>query len=220
MTTIHLAGDSTVAPGPLDGSGVIGWGGVFQEFVPEPVTNRAIGGATTNSFQEEGRWAATLEALEPGDFVLIQFGHNDQKEAVLDADGGYAGNLTAFVAQVRDRGALPVLLTSAERCLFSDEGELRVSHGPYPRAVRRVAHELDVPLIDLNVFTRWLYGNAGPQGCEAFFPHLNPGSGNRDTTHFGLLGARTLASFVAEELRAIRGLDDDQKALGTWDYQA
>ncbi len=220
MTTIHLAGDSTVAPGPLDGSGVIGWGGVFAEFVAEPVANRAVGGATTNSFQAEGRWTATLDALEPEDFVLIQFGHNDQKEAVLDADGGYAANLTAFVAQVRDRGALPVLLTSAERCLFDENGELRASHGPYPRAVRRVAHTLDVPLIDLNVFTRWLYRNAGPQGCETFFPHANPTSGNRDTTHFGLEGARVLASFVAEALRAIRGLDDNGPAVGTWGYQA
>lgn len=220
MSTIHLAGDSTVAPGPLDDSEVIGWGGVLQELVDLPVANRAIGGATTASFLAEGRWQATLDAIAPGDLVLIQFGHNDQKDSELAAEGGYRDNLAMFVAQVRERGGLPVLATSVERCLFTDDGELQVSHGPYPRAVRRLAQELDVPLIDLTVFTRWLYLYLGPSGCERLFSHRSPQTGRPDTTHFSLAGARTVAAYVAQELRAIRGLDDDTAALGTWDYQA
>lgn len=219
--TIHLAGDSTVAPGPLDGSGVIGWGGVLHEFVDDPVANRAFGGATTATFIDSGSWAQTVAAIAPGDFVLIQFGHNDQKEEALDAEGGYTANLASFIADVRARGGLPVLLTSPERCLFTEDGALRVSHGPYPRAVRRLAHDQDVPLIDLTIFTRWLYVWRGQDTAMAeFFPHANPATGNPDTTHFGLAGARTLAAFVAESLRAIRGLDDHHTPVGSWGYQA
>lgn len=214
--TIHLAGDSTVAPGPLDDSGVAGWGAALHEYVDLPVANRAIGGATTASFIAEGRWEATLDAVEPGDLVLIQFGHNDQKEPTLDAEGGYRANLAAFVSAVRESGGSPVLLTSVERCLFDADGHLRVSHGPYPRAVRRLAHALDVPLIDLTVMTRWLYQHLGPDRSETLFGHRNPDDGSPDRTHFGAAGARAVAAYVAEELRAIRGLDDDGAPLGAW----
>lgn len=212
---ILLAGDSTVAPGPLDDSGVAGWGAALHEYVDIPIQNRAIGGATTASFIAEGRWQATLDAIEPGDLVLIQFGHNDQKEAALDAEGGYRANLRDFVGAVRERGARPVLLTSVERCRFEGD-RLLVSHGPYPRAVRRLAHELDVPLIDLTVFTRWLYQDLGPKESLRLFGHRNPDDGSLDRTHFGAAGARTVAAYVAEELRAIRGLDDDGAPAGVW----
>ncbi|WP_123739093.1 rhamnogalacturonan acetylesterase [Salana multivorans] len=217
--TIHLAGDSTVAPGPLDDTGVAGWGAALHEYVDLPVANRAIGGATTASFVADGRWRATLDAIEPGDLVLIQFGHNDQKEESLDAEGGYRANLARFVAQVGDRGGRPVLLTSVERCLFTDAGELRVSHGPYPRAVRRLARDADVPLIDLTVFTRWLYQHLGPAGSERLFGHRNPDDGSPDHTHFGAAGARTVAAYVAQEFRAILGLDDDVAPLGSWTHR-
>lgn len=205
-----------MAPGPLDDTGVAGWGAALHLFVEEPVINRAIGGATTATFVAEGRWQATLDDLEREDMVLIQFGHNDQKEPSLDAEGGYRAHLATFVAQVRERGASPVLLTSAERCLFDSEANLRVSHGPYPRAVRSLAHELDVPLVDLTLFTRWLYTWMGPERSEELFGHRNPEDGSPDHTHFGAYGARTVAAYVAEALRAIRGLDDDSVPLGVW----
>ncbi len=220
--TIHLAGDSTVAPGPLDGTGVIGWGGVFDEFVTDEVTNRAIGGATTDSFVAEGRWQATLDAIAAEDTVIIQFGHNDQKQPELAADGRYAENLATFVAQVRERGGQPVLATSVERRLFADDGALRVSHGPYPRAVRRLGERLDVPVIDLTAFTRWLYVWLGQDGSAELFPHAKPDQDlpeGRDNTHFGLAGARAVAAFVAQSLRAIRGQDDDHEPLGIWMMQ-
>lgn len=212
---IHLAGDSTLAPGPLDDTGVAGWGAALHEYVDLPIQNRAIGGATTASFIAEGRWQATLDDIEPGDLVLIQFGHNDQKEASLDAEGGYRANLRDFVAATRARGGTPVLLTSVERRRFSADRVL-ASHGPYPRAVRRLAHELDVQLIDLTVFTRWLYQDLGPGGSERLFGHRNPDDGSLDRTHFGAAGARAVAAYVAEELRAIRGMDDDGAPLGAW----
>ncbi|MGC0271987.1 rhamnogalacturonan acetylesterase [Pseudactinotalea sp. Z1739] len=216
MNSIHLAGDSTVAPGPLDGTGVIGWGGVLHEFMTQPVHNRAVGGATTASFEAEGRWADTLAAIKPGDLVVTQFGHNDQKETELAAAGGYRNNLARFVEQVRAAGGRPVLVTSAERCLFDDDGDLRVSHGGYPAAVRNLGDQLDVPVIDLNAFTRWLYTWLGERGCADLFPHAVPEDGERDTTHFGLAGARAVAGYVAQHLRALQGLDDQHEPIGKW----
>ncbi|UFU03681.1 GDSL-type esterase/lipase family protein [Ruania suaedae] len=217
--TIHLAGDSTLAPGPLDGSGVIGWGGVLAEFVEEPVANRAIGGATTDSFVAQGRWQETIEAIAPGDTVILGFGHNDQKLDELAADGRYTQNLTGFVEQVRERSGLAVLTTSVERLLHTDDGALRASHGGYPRAVRRLGRNLEVPVIELTAFTRWLYTWLGDEAGPVIFPHGKPDRAPeeaRDTTHFGLDGARAVAGFVAENLRAIRGLDDDGEPLGRW----
>lgn len=220
--TIHLAGDSTVAPGPLDGTGVIGWGGVLHELVTEEVANRAVGGATTDSFQAEGRWAATLAAIAAEDTVIIQFGHNDQKLPELAAEGRYTQNLAVFVTQVRERGGWPVLATSVERRLFGDDGALRVSHGPYPRAVRELGGRLEVPVIDLTAFTRWLYTWLGPTASADLFPHAQPGKElpeGRDNTHFGLAGARAVAGFVAQNLRALRGQDDHHEPLGVWMVQ-
>lgn len=215
--TIHLAGDSTVAPGPLDDTGVAGWGAALHLYVDEPVHNEAIGGATTASFREEGRWQRVLDAIEPGDVVVIQFGHNDQKEPdTLAARGDYTANLRAFVDEARAAGGVPVLGTSVERRLFTDDGDLRLSHGPYPAAVRALGDELDAPIIELTAFTRWLYLWLGQEESWQLFGHSHPETGAPDNTHFGAHGAATVAAFVAQQLRAIRGLDDDSEPLGAW----
>lgn len=215
--TIHLAGDSTVAPGPLDDSGVAGWGAALHLFVEEPVHNEAIGGATTASFRAEGRWRDVLDQTRPGDVVVIQFGHNDQKDPdALAATGGYSDNLRAFVHEVRAVGGMPVLGTSVERRLFTDDGDLRLSHGPYPAAVRALGAELNVPVIELLGFTRWLYAWMGQQDSWRLFGHTNPDGGAQDNTHFGAFGAKTVAAFVAQQLRVIRGLDNHSEPLGSW----
>lgn len=210
----HLAGDSTVAPGPLDGSGVAGWGAALHEHVDEEVHNAAIGGATTASFRADGRWQQILDAVVPGDVVVIQFGHNDQKQPEeLAAAGGYTDNLRRFVIEARDGGATAVLATSVERRLFAG-GVLRHSHGPYPAAVRALGRELAVPVLELTGYTRWLYTWLGEDGSRALFGHTHPETGAHDDTHTGAHGARTIAAFVAEQLRAVRGLDDELVALG------
>jgi lysophospholipase L1-like esterase len=223
--TIHLAGDSTVAPAKENEHPLTGWGEYLAEFVPDPVVNHAVGGATSESFIAEGRWHRLLDELQPADCVLIQFGHNDQKEPVeLAADGGYRRRLAGFVNDVRERGATAVLVTSPERRLF--EGiRLRSSHGPYPRAVRDLAGELHVPLIDLTVFTAWLYEWLGPDASRGLFVHLAPGEspawpdGVEDNTHFRTEGARAIAAFVGRSIGALRAEGSDEAPLGAWALQ-
>lgn len=223
--TIHLAGDSTVAPAKDEEAPLTGWGEYLGEYVPDPVVNHAVGGATSESFTGEGRWRRLLERLEPADWVLIQFGHNDQKEPLaLAADGGYRRRLAGFVNDVRDRGAVAVLVTSPERRLF-DGIRLRSSHGGYPHTVRELARELDAPVIDLTVFTAWLYEWLGPDASCDLFVHVAPGEwpawpdGAQDNTHFRTEGARAIAAFVGRSIGALRQDGRDVAALGVWARQ-
>ena len=172
--TIHLAGDSTVAECPPEEFPMSGWGAALAEFVDEPVMNLAKGGATTESFVVEGLWQRLLAGVRPDDTVIVQFGHNDQKEPTLDAAGGYRDRLTGFVADIRNHGAHPVLATSPERRRFAGDVVLS-THGPYPRAVRELGASLDVPVIDLTAFTRWSYGWLAEQRSVELFTHLDPG---------------------------------------------
>lgn len=219
--TIHLAGDSTVAAAKPDENPLTGWGEYLGEFVPDPVVNHAVGGATSESFTAEGRWQRLLEELVPGDSVLIQFGHNDQKVPLTLADGGYRHRLAGFVNDVRERSGTAVLVTSPERRLF-DGIRLRSSHGPYPHTVRDLARELDVPVIDLTVFTAWLYEWLGPDASRTLFVHLAPGEspvwpdGVEDNTHFRVEGARAIAAFVARSVGAMRADGADEAPLGVW----
>ncbi|WP_066516896.1 rhamnogalacturonan acetylesterase [Curtobacterium ammoniigenes] len=223
--SILLAGDSTVAPPKPEEFPLSGWGGALHEFVPDRISNHAVGGATTTSFIEEGRWSALLAELRDDDTVIIQFGHNDQKYAPLvRAIALYRANLRAFVLAVRARGAHPVLATSPERRLFSRES-LRRSHGPFPQIVRDLGHDLGVPVIDLTAFTRWLYVWLGPDDSRKLFVHLEPGvsahwpEGVEDNTHFTVEGARAIACFVAESLAAIRRVGEDANPIGKWGVQ-
>lgn len=219
--TVHLAGDSTVASGKPEETPLTGWGGCLHRFIDAPVVNHAVGGATTESFTVEGRWSALLDALSPGDRVLIQFGHNDQKELALAARAGYRDRLRGFVDDVRERGASPVLLTSVERRLFEGD-RVRRSHGPYPHAVRDLCRELDVPVIDLTSFTSWLYEWLGPQRSCELFVHAAAGEfaawpdGIADDTHFRTEGAMAVAGYVGQALAALDRVGEDHEALGRW----
>lgn len=217
--TYHLAGDSTVAP--LTGEGPMsGWGHFLGDFVAAEVRNLAFGGATTESFISSGTWHKLITSVAPGDTVIIQFGHNDQKEpGLLDSRGGYSERLRRFVAEARERGATPVLCTSCERRWF-DGDTITPTHGDYPNAVRDLAHELGVALIDLTVFTTWLYEDLGEVASRGLLSHYAPGEtelwpdGLIDDTHFRIAGARKVAAFVARCLRALERLDGDQPAQG------
>ncbi|MEV1130029.1 rhamnogalacturonan acetylesterase [Agromyces sp. NPDC049794] len=210
---IHLAGDSTVASGLPAERPMEGWGGCLGHHVDVPVVNHAIGGATTATFIDDGRWAALIEALEPGDTVVIQFGHNDQKHpGVLDAAGGYTERLERMLRDVRACRATPVLCTSVERRGFRS-GRLAPSHGPYPAAVRALGRREAVPVIDLTGFTSWLYEWLGEAASVRLFTHLEPGEapawpdGLRDDTHFRDHGADAIAAYVAWALAGLADRD-------------
>lgn len=219
--TIHLAGDSTVAPAKPEEAPLSGWGGYLERYLAVPVVNHAVGGATTDSFVSEGRWRALIDAVAAGDRVLIQFGHNDQKVAELDARGGYRERLLGFVGDVRAVGAEPILLTSVERRLFTG-ARVRHSHGAYPQTVRELGTECDVSVIDLTVFTAWLYGWLGPDRSRSLFVHVAPGvypawpDGAADDTHFNAEGAKAVAAFVAGSIAALDGVGAEEPALGRW----
>ena len=240
--TYHLAGDSTVAAYPAAEFPMAGWGALLAEHVDAPVRNLAVGGGTTESCRgtpcvmlgsiiHNSHVVEELErrgvrktpdpgALGPGDTVLIQFGHNDQKDPeLLGARGGYAERLRAMIADVRAREGRPILCTSVERRRFVGE-RIAPSHGDYPDAVRDLAHELDVPLIDLQVFTAWLYEDLGVEDSRSLLSHYPRGlhatwsDGLVDDTHFQRRGADKVAAFVAWSLRAIERGDGHRPAAG------
>ncbi|GAA1465824.1 rhamnogalacturonan acetylesterase [Microbacterium thalassium] len=219
--TYHLAGDSTVAPPTEAELPMTGWGSYLEPWVDEPVRNLAFGGATTESFIRSGCWDELMAGVRAGDTVIIQFGHNDQKEPdLLASRGGYTERLRTFVEQVAGLGARAVLCTSCERRWF-EGGRITPTHGDYPNAVRDLAHDLDVPLIDLTVFTTWLYEDLGPEASRELLSHFAPGEhpvwpdGLADDTHFHERGARRIAAFVARSLRAIERRDGDAPSKGS-----
>lgn len=208
---ILLAGDSTLANCPTYEYPMSGWGAELAPLVYQwaAVHNIAKGGATTESFRDEGLWQQLLAAAGVGDVVLIQFGHNDQKRSHLTAEGGYTENLERMVQEVQAKGALAILCTSVERRNFI-AGVQTSTLEDYAQAVRRVANKRDIPLIDLNEWTTQLYKNAGEAGSAAYFTHLKAGEhahwsdGLVDNTHFSRTGAVAVAARVAESLLTIR----------------
>lgn len=217
--TYHLAGDSTVAACPPEENPMQGWGAFLHETVDAPVVNRAVGGGTTESCLRE-YWPALLAGVAPGDTVLLQFGHNDQKQPLtLAAREGYSRRLRRMTAEVRARGGEVVLCTSVERRRFLG-GRIVPSHGDYPDAVRDLAVELAAPLIDLQAFTAWWYEELGEDASTGLFCHLAPGESARwpdglsDDTHFRIEGARGVAAFVGRSLRGIERRDGHLPAAG------
>ncbi|VXC01555.1 rhamnogalacturonan acetylesterase [Arthrobacter sp. 9AX] len=212
---ILLAGDSTVANCPTAEYPMSGWGARLppHTYTWAAVHNFAKGGASTESFRDEGLWGRLIGEAGDGDLVLIQFGHNDQKKPHLAARTGYAANLRTMVADVRDLGGLPVLCTPVERRHFLDrpssDAVLEESLEDYPEVVRELGLELAVPVIDLSSWTSGLYLRLGPEGSKDLFCHFEPGehahwpAGLTDNTHFSQHGAALVAEHVAAQLGAL-----------------
>lgn len=208
---VFLVGDSTCATKDLAKQNPErGWGHMFQPLFDRSVAveNHAANGRSTKSFRDEGRWTEVCERLQPGDYVFIQFGHNDQKEqdATRYASAAqYAENLRRYVRETREKGGIPVLLTPIVRRHFAD-GALEDTHGQYAAAARRVAAEEGTVLIDAERLTReWVTG-LGDRPSEAFYMWIAPGTsprwpeGRQDNTHLNVRGARTVARMIAAQL--------------------
>lgn len=189
-----------------------GWGErLAAQFRPGTVTvdNRAKNGRSTRTFIEEGRWQALLEAVRPGDVVLIQFGHNDASVEKVDRyapPADYERNLARFVADVREREAVPVLLTPVARRRFDEAGRMQASHGEYPDRMRALAAREGVALIDLERRSTALLQEMGVEGSKPLFLWIDAGTndnypkGVQDNTHFSPQGATRVAREFAHAL--------------------
>ena len=200
VPTVFLAGDSTVTDQRFEPGA--GWGQMLPRFFkPEiSVANHAESGETMKSFLFEHRLGKLLSGLKAGDWLLIQFGHNDQKanwpQTYVEAATTYRDYLRAYVGEARRRGATPVLVTSMHRRKFDATGKIVNTHGDYPQAVRDTAKELGVALIDLHAMSAALYEALGPdQAWKAF------SDGGKDATHHNNYGAYQLARCVVEGIR-------------------
>ena len=203
--TIHLCGDSTMAEKDLSkGTPERGWGMMLQNYVDDGVSviNYAKNGRSTKSFIDEGRWDAVVGAVKPGDYVFIQFGHNDSKQSdssrYAAAYGDYQDNLRRFIADTRAKGGNPVLLTPVARRWFKEGTLDRNCHGDYPAAMKQVAEETGTPLLDATTATLdWLES----LGDEASKPYFMISTGKDDNTHTVASGARKVTEIVCSLVR-------------------
>ncbi|MBQ9211478.1 MAG: rhamnogalacturonan acetylesterase [Clostridia bacterium] len=212
MREIWICGDSTAAVYDPSVTAMVGWGQALEEFLPPArVHNHAMAGRSTKTFLAEGRLDGLEGQIQPGDLLLIQFGHNDEgdkPERHTEPWTDFTENLKVFLRFARERGAQPVLLTPICMRVWQ-EGRLQPTHGEYLRAVRALAQAEKVPLIDLYAESFRLVEEAGEEGSKALFMHLAPGEdprhpeGSADNTHTRLPAARPFAAFVARQLEAL-----------------
>lgn len=209
---LHLAGDSTLCDYPLDPPNPQrGWGQELPAFFAADfeIINHAAGGHSTVSFLREKRWERLLAQLNAGDFVLLQFGHNDQKHdnpaRFADAGAAYADNLRRMVADARARGASPLIATSVVRRQWKD-GRFTDSLGAYPAAARKVAAETATPLLELHDLSQQLVESHGAEGSKRLYlwipadTYARQPKGWRDNSHFSTYGAGRVAALAVQEL--------------------
>ncbi len=210
QTTVYIVGDSTAANKQEKAYPETGWGMELQVFFNNEVKvdNRALNGRSTKSFRAEKRWEPILQNLKAGDYVLIEFGHNDEKvdkPTVGVSLVNFKINLVNYVNETRSKKAIPVLLTPISRRSFKN-GILTDTHGGYPGVTRQVADSLKVPLIDMLIKTEKLLTNLGDDGSIKLFLHVDSGhvnypKGKKDDTHLSPAGAKEIAGLVAKGIR-------------------
>lgn len=223
--TIFTIGDSTMANKSTDSDRQErGWGQMLSEYLVGPikVENHAKDGRSTKSFLSEGRWDVVLSKLHEGDYVFIQFGHNDEKtdpELHTDPMVQFHDNLCRFVSDVRSKGAIPVLLNSIVRrnyppkgmkehkFVYETEGDSLVdTHGDYSCVPKIVAKEQGVPFVDMTAISKEIVSNLGPEKSKELYMWIPKGTyefcpdGKIDNTHFTVLGARTMASAAIDAI--------------------
>lgn len=212
---LFLIGDSTVSDKPLNGDPERGWGQLIPDYFDHSlkISNHAVNGRSTKSFITEGRWAKVLEQIHPNDWVMIQFGHNDEKKSDTSRYAApqtdYRHNLIRFVKEARQKGAKPILITPVVRRKFDENGKIQDTHGEYPAVAKSVAAELQVPLIDLEQKSRDLLSQNGAEASKKFYLWYEAGyfptrpQGIKDDTHFSEYGASNMAALVMNGLREI-----------------
>jgi lysophospholipase L1-like esterase len=211
--TVYLAGDSTCAAKVPERRPETGWGEMLPQYFDTAevrIENHAQNGRSTKTFISEGRWQAIIDKLQRGDWVFVQFGHNDEskdKGERYTPPDQYRANLIRFIADVRGKKGNIVLLTPVMRRNFITDGSFLDTHGEYPGIVRSVAKEQKVPLIDMHRKSEIVIKKYGAEGSRALFLHLKPGenanfpNGIEDNTHFRPAGAEEMAKLVVEGIR-------------------
>ncbi len=231
--TVFMIGDSTMANKDISGDKQErGWGMMLQSFFTEDVIvdNHALNGRSSKSFIDEGHWQEVLDLIKPGDYVFIQFGHNDEKEGEkrhTDPGSTFDDNLRRFALETREKGGIPVLLNSVVRRNFSGsktavadddlransssnlvEGDTLIdTHGDYLISPRNVAKEIDAPFIDANKITHDLEQGLGKEGSKKLHMIFAPGEtpsipeGREDNTHYNVYGATVVAGLMAKAIQ-------------------
>lgn len=212
-TVVYLIGDSTIATKEIKAYPETGWGMPFQYFFDSTVVveNHAKNGRSTRTFISENRWQPIEEKLKKGDYVFIQFGHNDESKEKTDrytSPEDYKKNLNKFISETKGKGATPVLLTPVSRRKFV-EGMQQETHVIYSNLVKEVALTQKVAFIDLDALSRDYYQSMGEENSKLLFLQLEAGEhpnypeGKFDNTHFSELGARKIAQLVLAEVKRL-----------------
>jgi lysophospholipase L1-like esterase len=210
VTTLFLTGDSTV----VDQSNEpwASWGQMIPVFFKPAeiaVANNAESGETISSSIAQHRFDKVYSLLKAGDYVFVEFGHNDQKQKGENAGAfkNYKEKLEEVITEIKKKGGIPVLVTSVERRKFDDHGKIVETLGDYPEAVRVTAKEQNLALIDLNAMSKIMYEALGEKESIKAFVHypanLFPGKDKplADNTHFRPYGAYEIAKLVVKGIR-------------------
>jgi lysophospholipase L1-like esterase len=209
---IFLAGDSTMSIKLEKNFPETGWGMPFNHFWNENLTvvNKAKNGRSTKTFMSEGLWKQIMDEASAGDYVFIQFGHNDEVKSKVNSyttPDEFTGNLKKYIGDAREKKMIPVLLTPVARRKFDATGKIEQTHLEYAALVRKVAAEEKLLFIDLDAKSMELYQQFGVENSKLLFCQLKPGEhpnypeGKDDNTHFNELGARLIAQLVLKEIR-------------------
>lgn len=211
---IWLCGDSTIAIKQTTAYPETGWGMPFVHFWDSTiqVNNLAKNGRSTKTFINEGLWQQVVDGAGVGDYVFIQFGHNDESKEKVERYTNpqeFKSNLTKFVRETRALKAIPILLTPVSRRKFDEAGIAQETHKIYSQLVNEVAAEENVLFVDLDTKSRALYQEFGKDNSTLLFLQLKAGEhpnypdGKIDNTHFSELGARLIAQLVLKEIKAL-----------------
>ena len=212
---IWMVGDSTMAAKKPERDPESGWGVELATFFSSDVTvkNHAASGRSSKSFVSEKRWAAVLDSIQPGDYVVIQFGHNDEKpDSTLHTNPftTYKQYLKKYIDETRLKKGNPIVCSSIVRRHFDSDGKLKDTHGDYIKASRENAVETNTPFIDMEAKSRKLISDLGPEKSKSLFVFCNPGEcpkrpmGVQDSTHLNHYGSRKIAALFVEELKTTR----------------
>ena len=214
MPRIFIIGDSTVEDNKPP---FRGWGWALPEHVKQgvEVKNHALSGRSSLSFRKEGLFEPVENEMREGDLLLIQFGHNDEKddERHTDPETTFPEELLAYCQAAWDKGALAMLMTPVSRRFFVGGASLLYTHGEYPAAIRNLCRRENIPLIDLEAASRKLYLELGEEKTAELFVRLAPGEdpdfpdGHDDKTHFNAYGAGRICELVVDGLKRYKFTD-------------